>query len=164
MTRAEAETAFASVLAAPVAQVVVSAGDLEARLAHWARPGADAAAPNPRGGAPAAVAPETSGFHARPALPNAYVAPQTDTERLVAGIWSELLGIDAVGAEDNFFDLGGDSLIGTQVLTRLGRSFGVSLSMAALFEAQTLAAMAARLDSARAAAANPPAGEEEGAL
>lgn len=164
MTRAEAETAFASVLAAPVAQVVVSAGDLDARLAHWARPGADAAAPNPRGGAPAAVAPEASGFHARPALPNAYVAPQTDTERLVAGIWSELLGIDAVGAEDNFFDLGGDSLIGTQVLTRLGRSFGVSLSMAALFEAQTLAAMAARLDSARAAAANPPAGEEEGAL
>jgi hypothetical protein len=50
------------------------------------------------------------------------------------------------------------------VLTRLGRGFGVSLSMAALFEAQTLAAMAARLDSARAAAANPPAGEEEGTL
>src|SRR5207248_9532332 len=52
-------------------------------------------------------------------------APRTPVEETLAGIWSEVLGVEPIGIEDNFFQLGGDSLLATQVISRLRRAFGV---------------------------------------
>ena len=71
-----------------------------------------------------------------------YLAPQTETERAIAGIWQELLGVRAVGSYDNFFDLGGHSLLATQLLTRLRRQFEVDLPLETPFEAPTLEGLA----------------------
>ncbi|WP_448320961.1 amino acid adenylation domain-containing protein, partial [Streptomyces sp. CO7] len=70
------------------------------------------------------------------------VAPRTDTERRVARIWAEVLGVPEVGAEDNFFHLGGDSILSMQVVSRLRRE-GLHLTTRDLFAHQTVAALAA---------------------
>ena len=54
---------------------------------------------------------------------------------MLAGIWSEVLGVERVGSTDNFFDLGGHSLLATQVISRLRSAFQVELPLRALFEA-----------------------------
>ncbi len=78
----------------------------------------------------------------RPELASGYVAPRTETERVLAGIWAQVLGLDRVGAEDNFFDLGGDSIISIQTVVR-ARKFGIHLTPAQMFEHQTVAGLAA---------------------
>src|SRR4029077_12494637 len=66
---------------------------------------------------PDARTPElTSAVRARPALSNPFEAPGSEIERRLAAIWTELLGIDEIGAHDDFFDLGGHSLLATRVL------------------------------------------------
>ncbi|HEX5868951.1 MAG TPA: condensation domain-containing protein, partial [Longimicrobium sp.] len=79
---------------------------------------------------------------------DAYVAPRTPTEEIVAGIWSELLGVDRVGARDAFFALGGHSLLGTRVVSRIRERLGAEVPVAALFEAPRLDEFAARVDDA----------------
>jgi nonribosomal peptide synthetase DhbF len=69
-------------------------------------------------------------------------APRNAAEELVAGIWAEVLGLDGVGVEEDFFALGGHSLAATQVLTRLRDSLGVDLPVTALFERSTVAQLA----------------------
>ena len=90
-------------------------------------------------------------LHARPRLANAYVAPATGTERAVAAVWSDLLGVRDVGVHDDFFGLGGHSLLATQILTRLRADVGAQLSLGEIFEAPTVAALAAKIDEARVA-------------
>jgi amino acid adenylation domain-containing protein len=67
-----------------------------------------------------------------------YVAPRTDTEKLIAGIWSEVLKVQDVGINDDFFELGGHSLIAVQAMTRLEKSTGKRLPLASLLEAPTV--------------------------
>ena len=74
-----------------------------------------------------------------------FVAPRGPREELVAEVWREVLGRDAVGVHDDFFALGGHSLKATQVVSRLRRVSGVELPVRALFEAPTVAQLAARL-------------------
>ena len=76
-------------------------------------------------------------------------APRTEMERELAELWRELLGVERPGLTDNFFDLGGESLIAVRMSVRLRRKLGVELPLGALFEAPTLAACAALLDRAR---------------
>lgn len=83
--------------------------------------------------------------------------PITPTEILVAGLFAELLDITAVGREDDFFRLGGHSLVATQVATRLRDRHALAVPIRTLFEAPTVAALAARLDRLSAIdAARPP--------
>jgi acyl carrier protein len=128
----EGAEAFARILSMPpTSQVVVSTGDLRARLDRWVRPSAAAAAePEQSVGA--------SEMHARPELASAYVAPENELEQEVADIWQELLGIRQVGINDNFFDLGGHSLLATMVISRLRKSFGVELQLRDVFESPTV--------------------------
>jgi acyl-coenzyme A synthetase/AMP-(fatty) acid ligase/acyl carrier protein len=57
-----------------------------------------------------------------------YVAPRTETEKLLAKIWQEALGVEHVGIHDNFFDLGGHSLLSMQVIARIKRQTGIHMS------------------------------------
>ena len=63
-------------------------------------------------------------------------------ERQICEVWQQVLGIKDLGVHDNFFDLGGNSLVATQVMSRLRRIFEVELCVRALFEAPTVARLA----------------------
>ncbi|WP_165374563.1 MULTISPECIES: non-ribosomal peptide synthetase [Sorangium] len=92
------------------------------------------ALPPPRPGRPGAVAPRTTG---------------SPTERRVAGIWASVLGAGRVGAGDDFFELGGDSLLAAQVLLRVKAAFQVDVPARRLFESPTVAGLARAVDEAR---------------
>ncbi|WP_073811762.1 non-ribosomal peptide synthetase [Streptomyces sp. CB02261] len=72
--------------------------------------------------------------------------PLTPTEELVAGLWQDVLGAPRVGPEDNFFNLGGHSLMATQVVSRIRRVFGCEIALRTLFEKQTVRDLAAHID------------------
>src|SRR5882724_8964136 len=93
--------------------------------------------------------------HPRPALAVAYAAPESAAERVIAGVWREAFGIDAVGVDDNFFDLAGNSLLALQIVTRLSGAFGLDLPMAALLEAPSVAALARRIEEGQSEAVAP---------
>lgn len=75
-----------------------------------------------------------------------YVAPRTTTEKRLMGIVAPLLRRDNISVEDNFFLLGGHSLLGTQLIARLRDAFGVELSLRFLFESATLANLACEIE------------------
>jgi amino acid adenylation domain-containing protein len=82
-----------------------------------------------------------------------FVAPRDETEQTIAGIWSEVLHVEKVGAYDHFFELGGHSLLGAQVISRLRRSFQVDIPLRALFEEPTVAGLAVAVEKAKASGA-----------
>ncbi len=75
----------------------------------------------------------------------ATVAPRTETEERVAAVWARVLGLERVGVDDDFFELGGHSLSATQVIARLREDFGTETPLRAMFEAPTVAGLAATL-------------------
>lgn len=75
-----------------------------------------------------------------------YLAPRSAIEQRVAEVISELLGLEKVGVEDNFFMLGGHSLLGTQVIVRMRELFGVDLSLRSLFDSPTIADLAVEVE------------------
>ncbi|HEY1375362.1 MAG TPA: amino acid adenylation domain-containing protein, partial [Gemmataceae bacterium] len=83
--------------------------------------------------------------------------PRTPTEEIVAGVWADVLRVPRVGTRANFFDLGGHSLLATRVISRLRDAFRVDLPVRALFEASTVADLAARIDTAQDAGPAPVA-------
>jgi len=91
----------------------------------------------------AETAPLTS-HHTRPELTQPYVRPTRDIERRLVEIWQELLGIEPIGVHDNFFELGGDSLLVMQLTSRLRDEFHVDLPTAFVFDAPTIALLAAQ--------------------
>ena len=107
------------------------------------RPAAGAAADRPRQARPPGPARARARRDGRRRAP-----PRTETERLIAGLWAELLGLDRVGIEHDFFDLGGHSLLVTRMFSRLRRILGVDLPLSALFEGPTVAQLAARVEMA----------------
>ncbi|MFF2119417.1 non-ribosomal peptide synthase/polyketide synthase [Kitasatospora sp. NPDC058184] len=83
------------------------------------------------------------------------LAPRTERERALAAVWAEVLGLDAVGAEDDFFDLGGDSVLAARTLARITERLGVRLTLRDVFTARTVAALAPLLDRPAAAPTGP---------
>ncbi len=71
-----------------------------------------------------------------------YVAPRTPTEERLVAIWAEVLHVERVGVQDNFFALGGHSLLGVQLMQRIAEAFHVTLPMRTLFEAPTISELA----------------------
>ncbi|TFW29136.1 non-ribosomal peptide synthetase/type I polyketide synthase [Duganella callida] len=84
--------------------------------------------------------------HQRPVLPTPYAAARTATERALAAIWENLLGIRPVGIDDHFFLLGGSSLIAVQLASRIRASFRVELPLRTLFDTPTIAAQAIEIE------------------
>jgi acyl carrier protein len=67
--------------------------------------------------------------YSRPNLNNSYLAPTNELEKQITEIWQEILGIAEIGIYDNFYELGGDSLIATQLVSRLRERFPVELPL-----------------------------------
>ncbi|MEZ4361976.1 MAG: amino acid adenylation domain-containing protein [Kofleriaceae bacterium] len=89
-----------------------------------------------------------------PISPVAHCAPPaTETERLLAGIWGDLLGVASIGRDDNFFALGGHSLLATQMTSRVRAATGLELPLRNVFDHQSPVALAAQIDRLRAASA-----------
>ncbi|WP_156744367.1 non-ribosomal peptide synthetase, partial [Mycobacterium sp. E740] len=93
----------------------------------------------------------SSGKLDRKALPapmfaaTTFRAPQTETEEVLAGIYAEVLGLQRVGVDDSFFDLGGDSLLAMRVVAAVNTGLKAHLDVRALFEAPTVAQLALRI-------------------
>lgn len=73
-------------------------------------------------------------------------APRNEVERSLAGLWRGLLGVDRLSIHDNFFDLGGSSLLATRLFTQVAEVFGKKLPLATIFEAPTIAQLSRLLD------------------
>ncbi|WP_353473838.1 beta-ketoacyl synthase N-terminal-like domain-containing protein [Salipiger sp. H15] len=125
---AEGVEAFARALSLGLPQVVVSSLDLVALTRQTAAATAEKA--------------EGQKFD-RPQLDGDYVAPEGEIERTLAGFWEELLGVQNVGAEDGFFDLGGHSLIAVRLFAMVKKAFRVDFPISVLFEAPTIRSCAA---------------------
>jgi acyl carrier protein len=80
----------------------------------------------------------TPALYPRLNLRNAYVAPSNESESKIAKHYQEFLGIEQVGIHDNFFDLGGNSLIGTQLIAQLRQDFQIQVPLLSLLEAPTV--------------------------
>ena len=78
----------------------------------------------------------------RPELEAAYLAPQNEIERAIALVWQEVLQVEKVGIEDNFFDLGGHSLLLVQVHSKLCNLFSKNMSVIDLFKYPTIHSLA----------------------
>ncbi|MER5733148.1 amino acid adenylation domain-containing protein, partial [Streptomyces sp. NPDC002138] len=83
-----------------------------------------------------------------------YTAPRDETERILADVWADVLGVERVGIHDNFFDLGGDSILSIQVVSR-ARQAGIRLTSKLLFLHQNVASLAGAAEAAAPAAAAP---------
>ncbi len=128
----EAEDIFDRVLATPMPQILISTRSFAPLMKLVEQGVADLRA---------------SAFDTLNAQSNAhpaeeFAATDDELERFVLDTWQELLGTQAIGLHDNFFQLGGHSLLGTQVLARIHSKFGVSLPLRTVFEASTPAALA----------------------
>ena len=121
--------AFLAALAAGTPQILVSSLDLPGLIAQVER---DA---EPKTG--------SGQTFERPDLDSEYVEPEGEIERRLAGFWSDLLGIEQIGAEDNFFDLGGHSLIAVRLFAQVKSVFAVDFPISILFEAPTIRKCAA---------------------
>jgi len=100
----------------------------------------------------------------RPELETAYTPPRSEAERLIASVWQEILGLEKVGMDDNFFDLGGHSLLTIQVHRNLQEKFGRELSVIDLFKYPTIAMMASFLSQETDTRSSGQSEQERGAF
>jgi acyl transferase domain-containing protein len=81
-------------------------------------------------------------------LTDKYVAPRTEVEKIIAEVWQEFLGIPRVGITDHFFELDGNSLLATQIISRIRQIFQVELPLRELFDTPTIESVAAKINEA----------------
>jgi natural product biosynthesis luciferase-like monooxygenase protein len=94
-------------------------------------------------------------------LASNYVAPRTPLEEQLTQIWAEVLGVERVGIQDSFVDLGGHSLLSLQLMTRIRETFQVELPLRALFESATVATLAEAIEQARRTAQRKQLSDEQ---
>jgi nonribosomal peptide synthetase protein BlmVIII len=154
ITTAEGIEVFRRVLTRPVApHVVISTQDLDALLArHSGFTHAD----HVRVLETMRLATES---RRRPELRSEYAAPRSEAQRAVAAIWESVLGIDGIGVQDDFFALGGDSLLALRLLARMREDLGLDRTIAELFKAPTIDSLVS--DVTRPDIRDMPAGGEQ---
>ena len=89
-----------------------------------------------------------------------YVSPQTETEELLAGVWAGVLGIERVGIDDNFFEIGGHSLLAIQAISKIRQAFLIDLPLRTMFEQPTISGLSKHIDQMKresACSTLPPA-------
>jgi phthiocerol/phenolphthiocerol synthesis type-I polyketide synthase E len=139
---AEGAEAFRRVIAGdPGPQVVVSPTPVDELFDPHARVTAETIEDQSTGLAGPAVPPAGSG--------DANVPPRTELEATIAAVWQNLLGLDRLGVTDDFFDLGGNSLVAVQVVGQTRKAVGVRIPIRSLFEAPTVAGLAAEVERLR---------------
>ncbi|GAA0331140.1 hypothetical protein GCM10009087_46630 [Sphingomonas oligophenolica] len=139
----EAAAACERILALPrTPHVIVSTGDLRARLRQWMTQSQGST------GTPLTL-------HKRPEIRTGYVAPRGHLEQTLADIWRDLFTIDPIGIHDNFFELGGHSLLATQLNARISSRLQVEVSLATVLQAPTVAELAQIVADAQLARADP---------
>jgi acyl transferase domain-containing protein len=145
MTPAEGREVFQRILTMSATksadQFVISTAELAPRMARWSaiKASRNTAAPQRSGAAPA--------LHPRPQLDNVYVAPVSELERHIASVWQQAFAIEQVGIDDNFFDLGGESLIAIQVASQLKELLRSDVPVTSLYETLTIRLLARLLES-----------------
>ncbi|CAG0933461.1 phthiocerol/phenolphthiocerol synthesis type-I polyketide synthase E [Thermoflexales bacterium] len=145
ITRAEGVEVLDRILGCgEVEQLVVTTANLQARLAQWVN---HQSAPGDAG-----VNARPAARHARPNIRTPYVAPRHETELLLVNIFARMMGLDLVGVHDDFFELGGDSLLAAQIISRVREAFQLDLSLTNLFERPTIAFLAEYIETLRWAA------------
>ena len=135
LTDAHGVEAFRRVVEGPHVQVIVSTRDVAERIDR-------------QRDTVAVLAEATSSPAATQA--EAVTAPAENVERQVAAIWERVIGATDIGLDDNFFEIGGDSLAGVQVVSQLNARFRLNVPVARFFEAPTTRALAALVESLRA--------------
>lgn len=118
------------------------------RKRYWIDPGRMVAAADPRGSplaAESAAGPAQAELGRGINLSSADT-PKTDAEKLLAEIWTGLLGVSEPSIRDNFFELGGGSLLATRLVAQIGNTFGKRLSLPSIFEAPTIEKLARLLE------------------
>jgi acyl transferase domain-containing protein/acyl carrier protein len=120
-------------------EVEISATDLARRYQKWVESTAERAA----------VAGRPSG-HPRPELETPYVPPRNPLEDDLAGMFTQLLGVASVGADDSFFELGGHSLLGVELAAEVRRRYSIEMDLYLLYGMSTVAGLAAHIERARA--------------
>ena len=166
---AEGLLAFDRAVASGLPQVAASTLDLERLVAEMRASSRDRRETSAviAGGAASAIADPSAAAadggagpagspvrHPRPELPTPYTAPRNDTERELAAIWEEVLGIAPVGVHDDFTELGGHSLLALQVLARVRAALAADLPLRAVFDAPTIAGLSVHLLEREAAASD----------
>jgi non-ribosomal peptide synthase protein (TIGR01720 family) len=136
MSAEEGIEAFQRILSDPLPQVIVSTCSFQAVMDQHS------SLNHPEMIDDYSASRRATALHARPELENIYAAPQNRVEKTLANIWSELLGVEKIGRDDNFFDLGGDSVVSIQIIVR-ARQAGLQLTPKEVFEHQTIAGLAA---------------------
>jgi acyl transferase domain-containing protein/acyl carrier protein len=141
----EGAEALRRAMASGLSQVVVSSLDLEAMIAQ-----AEVSEVAESG---------NSQSFERPDLDGDFLAPRNAIEEALAKQWDKLLGVSPVGVEDSFFDLGGHSLIAVRLFATIKKEFGVEFPISVLFEAPTIATIAARIEAQTGPVAESETGE-----
>ncbi|MDQ1352318.1 MAG: hypothetical protein QG657_2624, partial [Acidobacteriota bacterium] len=118
-------------------QVIISTGDLQSRIDRWIDfKYLQADDPSIK---------MSVVQHSRPDIATPYSAPQSPIEQKLAQIWQELLGIDRVGGNDDFFELGGDSLKATQLVAKIKQTFNANISVREIFNTPQLGELAKQM-------------------
>jgi thioesterase domain-containing protein/malonyl CoA-acyl carrier protein transacylase len=136
MSSAEGMEAFDRIMAARASgHVIASSVDLREWLAFVDEQARPAASPSDGD----AIAEGTSSHaFARPSIATEFVSPTNDLERALAGMWCEVLGLREIGIHDDFFELGGQSLVALRLFSKIRKKYGVDLPLSTLFEAPTI--------------------------
>jgi acyl transferase domain-containing protein/thioesterase domain-containing protein/acyl carrier protein len=142
MSAAEAAQMMTNTLALRAAsQVVVSTADLGARIDQWVS--LKSLDSEESAGDSSRPATELS---QRPALQTDFHEPRSEIEKQIAGVWQEALGIDAIGLNDSFAELGGHSLTAVRIVMNLRRTFELDLPVRVLFDAPTVAELSIHIE------------------
>jgi acyl transferase domain-containing protein len=124
-------------------QIIVSTGTLQSRIDQWINIESLRSAQKCREG-------DSDHLHPRPESDKAYLAPRNEIEQETAGLFEEILGVSRPGVIDSFFmDLGGTSLLGTQLIARLRQRFQVDIPLRRFLEGPTISELAAIIESER---------------
>ncbi|MCK5522104.1 MAG: amino acid adenylation domain-containing protein [Thiomargarita sp.] len=128
---------FTRIMTAQFPQIIVSTRDLSSRFEQSNISTVLSFATK----AESATSSLKSTAHPRPQIGSAYLAPRSDMEKTLADIWQKLLGIEQIGIHDDFFELGGDSLLATRIISHLRETCNIGLDINILFDKPTVAAI-----------------------